>query len=46
MSSEIGCNSCGHKMEYDEGEGNLEDGYDHYDCIKKTERRLEDGKKN
>ena len=33
MSSQISCNTCQSSMEYDEGEGNLEDGYDCYDCL-------------
>lgn len=33
MSSQIVCNYCSKAMEYDEGEGNIEDGYDCYDCL-------------
>lgn len=28
------CEVCGQGVEYDEGEGNIEDGYTCYDCIR------------
>lgn len=37
------CQLCDMVMEYDEGDGNIADGYSHYDCVKEeTERRLEE----
>lgn len=29
------CNICGIEIEYDEGEGNVEDGYECYVCMEK-----------
>ena len=33
------CQTCGKEIEYDEGEGNLEDGYTCYECILKSLRQ-------
>ena len=35
----IHCGVCGQEMEYDEGEGNQADGYNHYDCIYDEEHK-------
>ena len=33
------CNECYNKMEYDEGEGNLADGYTCYFCIEEMKEK-------
>ena len=33
---------CNFEMEYDEGEGNIEDGYTCYSCIDETEKMIDE----
>ena len=42
VCSKIKCAICNSEIEYDEGEGNLEDGYTCYDCIKEQEIKLDE----
>ena len=37
---DIYCSRCGTRIEYDEGEGNIEDGWVCYECIKEMEKQI------
>ena len=36
----IECNKCNNKIEYDEGVGNLEDGYTCYECLEGEQSQI------
>jgi len=40
--SKISCQKCSSEIEYDEGEGNFEDGYICYECLEKMKDEMID----